>query len=149
MLQISCGLGLALAKYVNKNQYAVSCIYYLIMVRLGADGWKCNAVTTIRHTEADNFKGIVDMLSAQHRMLTSSHDANVPFGMEVPLGNRKNVIQRHKLYLKIQDGGWRPSWKWCTIHSQGTNHLACCMFHFYVISLDLTINCTQNAKLMQ
>ena len=32
----------------------------------------------------DIFSVIVDMLSAQIRFLTSSHDANVPFGMEVP-----------------------------------------------------------------
>ena len=30
---------LALAKYANKNQYAVNCIYYLIM-GLGADEFK-------------------------------------------------------------------------------------------------------------
>ncbi len=43
------------------------------------------------------------MLSAQISFLTSSHDANVPFGMEAPWGHRNKNIQRHKLYLKIQN----------------------------------------------
>jgi hypothetical protein len=60
------------------------------------------------------------MLSAQNRVLTSCQDAKVPFGMEVPLSNRKKGIQRHKLYIKIQDGGWRPSRKSYMIHRQGT-----------------------------
>ena len=39
---------------------------------------------------------IVDGLSAQNRVLTSSHDAKVPFGRDIPKGNRKIFIQRHK-----------------------------------------------------
>ena len=52
--------------------------------------------------------------------LTSSHDANISFGIVVPWSHRKKIIQRHRLYLKIQDGGRRPSWKPYTIHRQGT-----------------------------
>ena len=37
--------------------------------------------------------------------MASNHDAKVPFGMEIPQGNRKIIILRHKLCLKIQDGG--------------------------------------------
>ena len=47
---------------------------------------------------------IVDMLTAQNRPLTSNRDANVSFGTDVPYGLKKKIIQRHKSYLKIQDG---------------------------------------------
>ena len=37
--------------------------------------------------------------------MAPNHDAKVPFGIEIPQGNRKIIILRHKLCLKIQDGG--------------------------------------------
>ena len=37
--------------------------------------------------------------------MASNHDSKVPFGIEIPQGNRKIIILRHKLCLKIQDGG--------------------------------------------
>ena len=37
--------------------------------------------------------------------MASNHDANVTFGIEMPQGNKKRMILRHKLYLKIKDGG--------------------------------------------
>ena len=55
--------------------------------------------------------------------LTSNHDANVFFGIDVPYGQRTKIIQRHKSYLKIQDGRHqiqdgrrRPSWKTTYTH---------------------------------
>ena len=37
-----------------------------------------------------------------------NRDAMVPFGIEAPRDHRKRNIQRHKLYLEIQDGRRRP-----------------------------------------
>ena len=42
---------------------------------------------------------------------------------------QEKIIQIHKLYLKIQDGGRRPSWKSYTIHRQGT----ICHWNYYNI----------------
>ena len=45
--------------------------------------------------------------------LTSNHDAKVSFGIEASQVNRKIIIQRHNVYLKIQDGRRRPYSKTC------------------------------------
>ena len=50
-------------------------------------------------------------------LFTSNHDAKVPCGIKVPQDHSKKVIQRHKLYLKIQDGRCRPYWKTGPAHS--------------------------------
>ena len=42
-------------------------------------------------------------------LFTSNHDAKVPF--QTLLRSIKRNIQRHKSYLKIQDGRRRPYWK--------------------------------------
>ena len=44
-------------------------------------------------------------------ILTSSHDANVTFGLDVPYDHGITIIQRHKMYPKIQNGCRWPSWK--------------------------------------
>ncbi len=74
---------------------------------------------------------LVDMLSAQNRLLTSNHDANVPFGIEVPWGHRKIFIQRHTFYLKIQDGCRWPSWKMLLIISEAPFIKICIMMHVF------------------
>jgi len=38
----------------------------------------------------------IDFSREVKRLLTSSHDAKVPFGMEVPYGHRNKFILRHK-----------------------------------------------------
>ena len=45
------------------------------------------------------------------RLLTSNRDAEVPFGTDVAQKHRNKIIQRHNLYLEIQDGGGPPSLK--------------------------------------
>ena len=52
----------------------------------------------------------INMYNSRHAklILTSNHDTKVPFGMNVPLGHRNIFIQRHTLYLKIQDGRRPP-----------------------------------------
>ena len=55
------------------------------------------------------------MLSAKSKVMTSSHDAKTPFGIEAPQCNRKH-IHRHKLYSKTHDGRCQPYWKTCQTH---------------------------------
>jgi hypothetical protein len=45
--------------------------------------------------------GLVALLAPKNRVFTATHDAKVPFGMDVPYGQSQKFIQRHKLYLNF------------------------------------------------